>query len=390
MILGGALLSGLSGTVFAASTSTAQFLRLNTGSRPLAMGGAFTAIGGDLQSMHYNMAGLGEIVRPGVSLMHQERFADTRLESASWAQPLETGVLGVGANYFWIPPFEEIDLRGQSRGNTRFYNLALSGGYALEMWHGIYAGVSAKILRNVVDDYEATGVGLDSGLLWGLPVPNLDPQGKFRSFYLGFSLQNMGLDLDGEPIPRVLRSGLAYYLSREWLFSLDVVSDLEGWGTLVEDSDFLASHNILLGVEYSFPAPQIFIRGGMELNQARNIDGVGQRWSVGTGYRFTALGNQYQVDGGVGYNPLTGTQYHVTLMARFSAAARPDNKKAARRDYLAAKRELIQGNLSGALEKLRSAEKNWPGFRAAVRERKRLERILEARRAEKSEAEGGK
>jgi len=42
-------------------TTSAQFLKLEAGARPVGMGGAFTAVCDDVQALYWNTAGLAQI-----------------------------------------------------------------------------------------------------------------------------------------------------------------------------------------------------------------------------------------------------------------------------------------------------------------------------------------
>ena len=57
-----------------ATKYTADFLTVGTGARPLAMGGAFTAVGEDNNALFFNPGALAAMGWNSLSLMHSERF----------------------------------------------------------------------------------------------------------------------------------------------------------------------------------------------------------------------------------------------------------------------------------------------------------------------------
>ena len=134
-----------------AGTSAADFLELGVGSRPLAMGEAFTSEINDINSIYYNPAGLATLKYPMVSVNHQELILDSRFENVSFAYPIYNGYLGVSNSLFWVPPFDKIDIDGNTVGKVNFYNGAFTAayGYNLEF---MYVGASMKYIYQKVDD----------------------------------------------------------------------------------------------------------------------------------------------------------------------------------------------------------------------------------------------
>jgi len=56
-----------------AGSTSASFLRLGIGGRPVAMS-AYTAISDDVQAVHWNPAGLSQLKENELSIMHNESF----------------------------------------------------------------------------------------------------------------------------------------------------------------------------------------------------------------------------------------------------------------------------------------------------------------------------
>jgi hypothetical protein len=54
--------------------SVFNFLKLGVGARPSALGGAFVAVGGDVNSMYYNPAGLVKIMESQMTVMYNHWF----------------------------------------------------------------------------------------------------------------------------------------------------------------------------------------------------------------------------------------------------------------------------------------------------------------------------
>lgn len=83
----------------------------------------------------------------------------------------------------------------------------LSGGLVLSPWFRV-GGTVKGLQSKLVEDYSATAVAGDAGVLMDLPLPGLR---------LGAAVQNLGADLayrsTGDPLPLFYRGGLSYTFS---------------------------------------------------------------------------------------------------------------------------------------------------------------------------------
>lgn len=66
-------------------TTVAQFLKIGAGARPISMGGAYTALADDINSIYWNPAGLAIIGGSGeATFNHAEWLADTQYDFAAF------------------------------------------------------------------------------------------------------------------------------------------------------------------------------------------------------------------------------------------------------------------------------------------------------------------
>ena len=78
-------------------TSGADFLLVNTGARPDALGGAFSAVADDVNTLTYNPAGLANIRLPEAGYGRYDFVAGIHYDFVGLASPLgDYGVLGFG------------------------------------------------------------------------------------------------------------------------------------------------------------------------------------------------------------------------------------------------------------------------------------------------------
>ena len=80
-----------------AGTSSNLFLRLGVSPRASGMGGTFTAIANDENTILYNTAGLAKPLFSGIALNHIQWFEDIRIENLLFNYKMGGGLgLGIG------------------------------------------------------------------------------------------------------------------------------------------------------------------------------------------------------------------------------------------------------------------------------------------------------
>ncbi|MFH1097122.1 MAG: UPF0164 family protein [Candidatus Desantisbacteria bacterium] len=83
-----------------AGTKGGQFLKIDVGARPVALGGAYVAVDGDVNAICWNPASLGSIKHQEFTFMHNEWLKDVRYEFVGYAKPLSDGrVIAGGITY---------------------------------------------------------------------------------------------------------------------------------------------------------------------------------------------------------------------------------------------------------------------------------------------------
>src|SRR5277367_2440442 len=99
------LLAGSAQMARAQANTSAAFLKIGVGARPIGMGNAFTGVADDINALAWNPAGLSQLTSREMGAMDAEMFADTRYDFVGYAQPLISGegenygTLGLGVQY---------------------------------------------------------------------------------------------------------------------------------------------------------------------------------------------------------------------------------------------------------------------------------------------------
>lgn len=354
-----------------AGTSGADFLEIGTGSRPLAMGEAFTASNGDVHSIYYNPAGLGTLKYPVISAMHQELILDSRFENISFAMPFYYGFLGVSNSTFWVPPFDQIDVDGNKTGTVQFYNSATSFAYGQSIGF-MEIGGSLKYIYQRIHTLQIHSAAADIGVLKRLYM--FSPfDAPIRNFALGLSFQNMGTKAKEDPLPRLLRFGFSYYLT-DWLnFNVDLIENAIDSSDLLDfTSGFNESFRINTGIEATY-LDILYLRAGYRFNDAGT-------YSFGTGFNY-AIGNvSFILDMSYSDSGIFGSTYsfNVTFKLIPKIITKDDERKA-EEHYQRGIKLYIADDIESAIQEFKSAEDYDPYHKNVKQKIDDLEELKELR-----------
>ncbi len=147
------------------------------GARPLAMGGAYTALSNDAYAIFWNPAGLHDVHIPQLGLMHSERFSgvvDYDVAGIALPQP-DRSVLGFGMIRLGVNgiPFTRLEDPGSpiSEGNRiEIDRIVSEGEYAFfaaksGQFRNWYWGVAPKLIfKHIGSEHQAYGLGFDAGV----------------------------------------------------------------------------------------------------------------------------------------------------------------------------------------------------------------------------------
>lgn len=177
-----------------------EFINIGIGGRPLAMGGAFSAVANDITAGYYNPSGLTQLNYPQISLMHDERYGNlVNYDYAAVAIPWDTdmsfalSVMRLGID--GIPDTRNalIDVNGNGKidDNDRIdytkitefsdQDWAFYLSFAKKLSDNFSCGASIKYLRRDIAEFNANGIGFDVGALY---IP-------FENFSVGANLQDI-------------------------------------------------------------------------------------------------------------------------------------------------------------------------------------------------------
>lgn len=249
--------------------SSAEFLQFGSGARGMALGGSFSTIVDDVNSLYYNPAGLPMMDGPEVALTLMPYFADTDYYWTGLAFPFSDGDFGIGffLGHFGFgnqPIYTEADPENAS-GESYGVNETVAGiSFAHAFIDRFSAGLTLKFINDdlatgALGGASATAAAIDFGVNFHSELGNRPIRLAFVVQNLGGSLSHSGealrfrdvngsdadtqvpdqrqdppaaiLATDAFPLPRLFRVGLNY----------DVISNESS--TLALMTEFIESNN---------------------------------------------------------------------------------------------------------------------------------------------------
>lgn len=195
---------------FAAATGEKgfAFLKVGVGARAMGLGGAYVAEANDPTAVYWNPAGLGGVGQSQITFMHNEWIQDFRQDFVAIAAPAfheGRGGFGLGVATFYSDQLERRSDTGVLLGHFGFNDIAASGSVAYPFSPALVGGLSAKYIREMIDQEDASSVAFDGGVRLSVPrtrltlagaVQNVGTKGKFETESFG--------------LPTTVRLGAAY------------------------------------------------------------------------------------------------------------------------------------------------------------------------------------
>jgi hypothetical protein len=284
----------------AAGTEAAPFLKIDSGARAAAMGGAFTAIADDASGIFYNPAGAALTKSAEILLSHNQWIEGLSTDQIAYAQPAaEDLTYFAGVSALISPMMPAYDSGGNKTGEFSAVDAMYGGGLAV-IESGVIAGCFGKAVTQEARGIKASAYTGDIGLITS--------GDRFR---IGAAAQNLGGKIkmyrEESELPRIYRAGAAYKISgRHWL---------SGEVRKLGEADL----SYAAGAEIRFDmaaAAAAFIRLGYNSGRPRN---TGPGLSAGLGLSLLKLSLDYA------FLPFGdfGDTHRVSLALRFGSERGP-------------------------------------------------------------------
>ena len=185
-----------------------NFLFLDAGARPVGLGGAYTAVVDDADSLLYNPAGLAASTAHQATFMHDQHFEGITQEYAAYASRRGWGVNINTLDFGETGRTTYSNPGGAGLGVVGLRDMAVGAGYGRTVF-GTRLGLGFKVIRESIAGVTASAYAVDAGVQRdAASLPGLS---------LGAAVQNLGpavrFQQAREKLPLNLRAGAAYRLS---------------------------------------------------------------------------------------------------------------------------------------------------------------------------------
>lgn len=229
-------------------TAGAQFLKIGVGSRGIAMGEAFDAVGNDVSSIFWNPAGLALVKKNSALFSHANWLADIKYQAVAIAHNIpRVGVVGISAAFLNSGEMNETTVEMQNGTGRTFSanNLMLGASFARMLTDRFSIGGNIKYVEEKLADEKATAWGVDIGTLYwtgfkslrlGMSIRNFGPELQFKGTYQDYDNGSWVIDAATHApeqkkylpyhMPMTFRVSLAYDLVEKENTLLTLASDL--------------------------------------------------------------------------------------------------------------------------------------------------------------------
>lgn len=278
--------------IFAGEISGARFLLVPPGSRPNAMGEAFTGIADDCNAVYWNAAGIAKLSKKEVSFTHTKGLVGTNIEYLTFVHPFKQvkGTLGLSVAYMSDSQWrlnEQGDFEGEFE-NTALTTILSYGSSIINLFD---IGVNIKILRWELDNEVASGFAVDLGLLYSDIVPSLN---------IGIAVQNVGPKMrfieDEFSLPVMLNVGFGYRMcGGKGNLALDIINyAIDGKTALNMGGEYIIKEMFAVRMGYKYHPDDVKSKSiaGLSAGFGFGVDGYSMDYSF---VPYGELGNMHKI-----------------------------------------------------------------------------------------------
>jgi len=212
-----------------AGTAAYPFLKIGTGAKAQALGGAFVGFADDATALYYNPAGItarGETPEMYDELLNKPLVQEPlNLFTASYINFLldfqygfigyirrldSTTSVGASVSYQSYGTFNRLDTEGSYLGTFGASDLAFGLTYSRQLSSRISIGLTGKYIYETIWNFSSSGMAADLGFMY-----LVNPEGTSR---FGLALTNFGAQLKGlteshkDKLPTKIAAGISHEL----------------------------------------------------------------------------------------------------------------------------------------------------------------------------------
>lgn len=268
-----------------AGTSSGQFLKIASGARGTAMGEAYSALADDAFALDWNPAGLINIRKNSLVMMHSPYLSSSFADYVAYAETAgEVGSWGVSFKYMNYGKIDRTDSSGLTIGSFAPYDTAVNVGFAcyitgfnLDPEQRFVLGATGKFVKSKILSDDNT-VSADIGL----NMPHMFDN-RFRMSLVAQNIMGtLRYDKEEAPLPLILRFGTLTKLGDYFNLTGDIVAQRDGLPFAAVGAEVL----LPLHKELDFA-----LRAGANTRGVTDLGGL-RNVTLGGGARFS----DYRVD----------------------------------------------------------------------------------------------
>ena len=204
--------------IASALESGADFLNIEMGAKPGAMGSAYTAISNDINSIYYNTAGLAFMNKREISFMHANGMMDTSYDFAAMAFPIKDFKAAFSFAKFSHGKFDTRSADRSSAGNFDASDMVMSFALARKLADSSGIGMGIKFLSSTIANYSANALAFDMGINHRVNTQ--------MPLAFGVSVRNLGYGMkfinEREHLPLSVNAGVAIGIMSAVNLSMDI------------------------------------------------------------------------------------------------------------------------------------------------------------------------
>lgn len=255
-----------------AGSAGLQSLKIESGARERALGGAVVSLVNNANAIFWNVAGIGYVNNFQVFASHSNWLVDSRHITLAAAYPVGPVVIGLSVMSMQINDFEETTVI-LPQGTGRMVSagdLSIGIGVARQFTDKLYIGGQIKYVREKLDDESFDNFLFDIGTIYHT---------GWRHLRLGFALQHFGPDM--KFLNKTFRTPLLFRVGA----ADDIINSENLLATLSVELVHPTDNNEWFNAGAEFVFLKIFsLRGGYRFN---NDNG---KFSTGVGVNSSVLG----------------------------------------------------------------------------------------------------
>ncbi|MBU2529870.1 MAG: PorV/PorQ family protein [Elusimicrobia bacterium] len=272
--------------IASALESGADFLNVEMGAKPGAMGSAYTAMSNDVNSIYYNTAGLAFMNKREISFMHADGMMDNSYDFAAMAFPIKDFKAAFSFAKFSHGEFDTRSANRTSAGNFDAADMVLNFALARKLTNSSSLGVGIKFLSSNIANYSANALAFDMGLSQRITAP--------MPLALGISVKNLGYGMkfinEREHLPLSINAGVAICIMSAINLSMDIKRMVYDKKTSIS---FGTEYNVMGGLSLRGGYSSMALDGGGNKDITGSLSGgIGLQTAsnMTIDYSFTPMG----------------------------------------------------------------------------------------------------